>query len=100
MPRDAPHRRLHRDDKARPSRKWIQREGTLVRKLGVAFMGLIGGLLVGFLVHEVVARIVMSGSGQLPNSLSLALVLGFLAPALAVVGAVVALVIDNRMRRR
>jgi hypothetical protein len=42
----------------------------------------------------------MSGSGQLPDSLSLAIVLGFLAPALAVVGAVVALVIDSRMRRR
>ena len=71
-----------------------------MRKLGVAFMGLIGGLLVGFLVHEVVARIVMSGSGQLPDSLSLAIVLGFLAPALAIVGVVAALVIDGRMRRR
>jgi hypothetical protein len=100
MSRDAPHRRLHRDDKARLSRKRIRKEGTLVRKLGVAFMGLIGGLLVGFLVHEVIARIAMSGSGQLPDSLPLALVLGFLAPALAVVGAVVALVIDDRMRRR
>ena len=71
-----------------------------MRKLGVAFIGLIGGLLVGFLVHEVIARIAMSGSGQISDSLPLALVLGFLAPALAIVGVVVALVIDCRMRRR
>jgi hypothetical protein len=72
-----------------------------MRKLGVAFIGLISGLLVGFLVHDVIARIAMSGSGQLPDSLALALVLGFLAPALAIVGAVVALVIaGGRVRRR
>ncbi len=70
-----------------------------MRKLGVAFIGLIGGLLVGVLVHEVIARIVMSG-GQVPDSLPLALVLGFLAPALAIVGAGAALTIDGRMRRR
>lgn len=71
-----------------------------MRKLGVAFIGLIVGLLVGFLVHEVIARIVMSGSGQLPDSLPLALLLGFLTPALAIVGAVMALVIDGRIQRR
>jgi hypothetical protein len=71
-----------------------------MRKLGVAFIGLMGGLLVGFLVHEAIARIVMSGSGQLPDSLPLALLLGFLTPALAIVGAVVTLVIDGSMRRR
>ena len=74
----------------------------LMRKLGIVFIGLIGGLIVGFLIHEVIARIAMSaGSGLLPDSLALALVLGFLTPALAIVGAVVALVIDGgRVRRR
>lgn len=73
----------------------------LMRKLGVALIGLISGLLVGFLIHEVIARIAMpAGSGQLPDSLALALVLGFLTPALATVGAMVALVIHGRMRRR
>lgn len=42
-----------------------------MRKLGVAFIGLIGGLLVGFLLTEVIARTAMSGSGQLPDSLPL-----------------------------
>ena len=71
-----------------------------MRKLGVAFIGLISCLLVGFLIHEVIARITMSGSGQLPDSLPLALLLGFITPALAIVGTVVALVIDGRIRRR
>ena len=71
-----------------------------MRKFGVAFIGLIGGLLVGFLLTEVIARIAMSGSGQLPDSLPLALLLGFLTPALAMVGAMVALLTDGSMRRR
>ena len=70
-----------------------------MRKLGVAFIGLISGLLVGFLIHEVIARIALSGSGQFPDSLALALLLGFLTPALAVVGAVVALVVDRKRTR-
>jgi hypothetical protein len=71
-----------------------------MRKLGVAFIGLISGLLVGFLFTDVVARIAMFGSGQLPDSLPLALLLGFLSPALAIAGTVLALVIDGRMQRR
>ncbi len=71
-----------------------------MRKLGVAFIGLIGGLLVSFLVLFLVHVVIVSGSGQLPESLPLALLLGFLSPALAIVGIVVALVIDGRIRRR
>ena len=71
-----------------------------MRKLSVAFIGLISGLLVGFLFTDVIARIAMSGSGQLPDSLPLALLLAFLSPALAIVGTVLALVIDGRMQRR
>jgi hypothetical protein len=71
-----------------------------MRNLGVAFIGLITGLLVGFLFTDVIARVAMSGSEQLPDSLPLALLLGFLSPALAIVGTVLALVIDGRMQRR
>ena len=71
-----------------------------MRKFGVAFIGLISGLLVGFLFTDVIARIAMSGNGQLPDSLPLALLLGFLSPALAIVGTVLALVIDGRMQCR
>ena len=51
-----------------------------MRKLGVAFIGLISGLLVGLLFADVIARVAMSGSEQLPDSLPLALLLGFLSP--------------------
>jgi Family of unknown function (DUF5957) len=71
-----------------------------MRNLGVAFIGLITGLLVGFLFTDVIAWVAMSGSEQLPDSLPLALLLGFLSPALAIVGTVLALVIDGRMQRR
>ena len=71
-----------------------------MRKLGVAFIGLISDLLVGFLFTDIIARVAMSGSGQLPDPLPLALLLGFLSPALAIVGTVLALVIDGRMQRR
>jgi hypothetical protein len=71
-----------------------------MRNLGVALIGLISGLLVGFLFTDVIARVAMSGSGQLPDSLPLALLLGFLSPALAIVGTVLALVIDGMMQRR
>jgi hypothetical protein len=71
-----------------------------MRKLGVTFIGFIGGLLVGFLLTDIIAGIAMSGSGQLPDSLPQALLLGFLSPALAIVGTVVALVIDGRIRHR
>ena len=71
-----------------------------MRKLGVALIGLIGGSLVGFLLTEVIARIAMSDTGLLPDSLLLQLLLGFLSPILAIVGIVVALVVYGRSRRR
>ena len=71
-----------------------------MRPLGAALVGLVGGLLAGFLIQEVVARLVLSGGGQFPDSTALALFLGFVAPALAVAGAVAGPVIDARARRR
>jgi hypothetical protein len=71
-----------------------------MRKLGVAVLGLFGGLLTGFLLLEVIARIVLGNDGQVPDSLPLALLLGYLTPVLAIVGVVIALVIDGRMRHR
>jgi Family of unknown function (DUF5957) len=71
-----------------------------MRKIGVAILGLFGGLLTGFLLLEVIARIVLGNDGQVPDSLPLALLLGYLTPVLAIVGVVIALVIDGRMRHR
>jgi hypothetical protein len=72
----------------------------MMRKLGVAALGLFGGLLTGYLLIEVIARIVLGSDGQVPDSLPLALLLGYLTPVLAIVGVVIALVIDGRMRHR
>lgn len=70
-----------------------------MRKLGVGILGLFAGLLAGLLVTEIVARIAMAGRDQLPESLPLAILLGFAPPTLAVVGVVVGLVIDSQVRR-
>jgi hypothetical protein len=72
-----------------------------MRKLGVAILGLFGGLLAGFLLTEIVATIVVFGvgDGRLPDSLALTLLLRSLSPILAIVGVVVALVIDGRRQR-
>jgi hypothetical protein len=72
----------------------------MMRRLGVAALGLIGGLLTGLLLIEVIARIALGSVGQVPDSLPLGLLLGSLTPVLAIVGVVVALVIDVRMRHR
>lgn len=48
-----------------------------MRKLGIA-IGLFGGLLVGFVAHEIIAGVALSGTGQFPDSLPLALLVGYL----------------------
>jgi hypothetical protein len=71
-----------------------------MRRLGVAVLGFLSGLLSGFLLIEVIARIALGSDGQVPDSLPLALLLGYLTPVLAILGVVLALVIDGRMRHQ
>ena len=71
-----------------------------MRTPGAALVGLVGGLLAGFLTQEVVARLVLFGAGQFPDSTAPALFLSFFAPTLAVAGAVAVPVIDAKTRRR
>lgn len=70
-----------------------------MRTLGVIVLGLFSGLLLGFAVTEIVARISVGSDGQLPDSMALKLLLGFAPPVLAVLGAGIAVAIDNRLRR-
>jgi Family of unknown function (DUF5957) len=72
----------------------------MMRRLGVAVLGFLSGLLTGFLLIEVIARISLGSDGQMPDSLPLGPLLGYLTPALAIVGVVLALVIDGRMRHQ
>ncbi len=70
----------------------------MMRRLGVAVLGFFSGLLTGFLLIEVIARISLGSGGQMPDSLPL--LLGYLTPVLAILGVVLALVIDGRMRHQ
>ena len=70
-----------------------------MRRLGIALIGLVAGLLFGFAIHELVARAVLE-DGTMSDSLPLALLLGFVSPALAIAGAFLALWIDSRRRTR
>ena len=69
-----------------------------MRRLGVGIAGLVGGLLAGFLVVELIARFAVDDPGQLADSLPLAVLVGLITPVLAIVGVVVALAIDTRSR--
>lgn len=71
-----------------------------MRKLGIAILGLFCGLLIGFVAHEIIAGIALSGTGQFPDSLPLALLVGYLTPVLGIVGIVVALAVDGRKSQR
>lgn len=63
------------------------RTATSIRKVGVGILGLLGGLLIGLLARFVVP-------GDLPPAP--ALLLGAVTLALAVLGVVIALLIDHR----
>jgi hypothetical protein len=73
----------------------------MMRRLGVAVLGLLGGLLTGFVLTETVAVIVVFGvgDGQLPDSLLVVLLLRSLTPVMAIAGVVLALAVDSRTRR-
>lgn len=69
-----------------------------MRTLGVAILGLFAGLAVGFLLFsEVVGRLAVD-DGQVHAPWTF--VIGFGPQVLAVVGAVLAVVVDNRIRGR
>lgn len=71
-----------------------------MRKFGIALLGLLGGIIAGFLVAEIVARIAIGDSVAFPDSLPLALAVGCITPSMAVVGVVAALVLDGRRSPR
>ncbi|MGL5817985.1 MAG: DUF5957 family protein [Phycicoccus sp.] len=70
-----------------------------MRKVALAVGGILAGVLVGLLVNDVLVRLLLD-DGTIPESLPLALFLGFLPVFLAGTGAVVALLLDARRGRR
>ncbi|MCA2224877.1 DUF5957 family protein [Nonomuraea aurantiaca] len=69
-----------------------------MRTLGVAILGLFAGLAAGFLLFSEVLGRIVAGNG--PVGPPWTFVIGFGPQVLAVVGAVVAVVIDNARRGR
>jgi hypothetical protein len=69
-----------------------------MRTLGLTVLGLVAGLVVGLLLTDVVARIAMSGGGDIGDNLPLAMLLGFAPIILAILGAVAAPLIDHRVQ--
>ncbi|MGH8917528.1 MAG: hypothetical protein ACRD0H_04175 [Actinomycetes bacterium] len=68
-----------------------------MRKLGVGVLGLFAGLLIGFVITELIARPLLAAGADV-SAVPIALLLGLLPPALAGVGVAVALRIDRVMR--
>jgi hypothetical protein len=71
-----------------------------MRTLGVAVLGLFSGLLLGFLITEVVTIAAGAASGTLPDSPLLLHALAWITPLAGAVGVAVALGIDRRRGRR
>lgn len=70
-----------------------------MRTFGVAVLGVFAGLIAGFgLVDEVLSRLLLAGGAGI--GVAWGLVIGFGPAVFAVIGAVVAIVIDQRLRNR
>ncbi|HEY6737933.1 MAG TPA: hypothetical protein VI076_03720 [Actinopolymorphaceae bacterium] len=71
-----------------------------MRAVGLAVLGLFVGVIFGFILTEIVARI-MIGDGGIENiSTSGAMTLGLITPVTAVVGAIVGVVVDQLAKRK
>ena len=68
-----------------------------MRKIGVAALGVVGGVLLAIIIQDVLARSFVD-SGTVP--VGLGLVISLIMPVLAVLGAVVAIVLHNRNTKR
>ncbi|GAB3536119.1 hypothetical protein GCM10027403_15750 [Arthrobacter tecti] len=67
-----------------------------MRKVGFGVIGLICGLLAGFIAHDLLAPLLLANGGSLRAPLPLAILMGLLTPVLAAVGIVVGVLIDSR----
>lgn len=69
-----------------------------MRTVGFAVLGMFTGVLLGFVLTDVIARITLSvGDGDIP--LPIALFLGFAIPLCALVGVGVGVLVERSTRR-
>lgn len=70
----------------------------LVRRLGLGLLGLIGGLLAGIVLQDVLAPLLVTGPGRVTTAGRI--LLPVLLPICGAGGAVLAVLLDRRGRRR
>lgn len=70
----------------------------ILRRIGVALLGLIGGVLAGILVQDLLARLLITAAGDV-TVLGL-VVLPLLIPVCGVLGAILAVLLAARRSRR
>lgn len=75
----------------------VRRSAGAWRSVGIGALGLIGGFLAAIILQDLIGVALLSGGGGLP--LAGALLIASLIPALSIIGAVVALVVDRSVRR-
>lgn len=66
----------------------------MLRRIGLAMLGLIGGLLGGIVVQDLIAPLLLTGGGEV--SLVGRILLTLLIPMCVVAGAVIAVLVDAR----
>ena len=69
-----------------------------MRRVGMGILGLIGGLLAGIVIQDVLAEALVAGSGEV--STAGLVIIPVLLPLCGVAGAVIAVLADLRRERR
>ncbi len=76
----------------------VKRSASTLRSVGIGALGLLAGLLAALVLQDILAIAFLRSGGGLP--LELGVLIGSFMPILAVVGAVLALLIDRNARMR
>lgn len=75
-----------------------RRGATVLRRIGMAALGLLGGLLGGIVVQDLIAPLLITGAGEV--SLLGLILLPLLIPLCGAAGAVIAVLVDARTMSR
>ncbi len=71
-----------------------------LRSVGIALLGLVGGIIVGLVVQDAIAVALIAPSRGRDMPVLLGLAMGAIVPVLAVAGPLVALAVDRAIRSR
>lgn len=82
---------------SRPPSQPAPRPQNAWRSAGIGALGLVGGVLLALIVQDILATLLVR-DGTIPTGLTV--VFGFLMPVFAILGAVIAVLIYNRIAKR